>query len=181
MNLTPEHQALWDAAEKAKQNPGMAAWDFQDLCPPATIQALITELTEARARVAEGYEIVLRQRAELTTAQAQVKVLVDRIRAHSKAYNDRLTEDGDFLGMDLPLASSFTLLDMAINEDLPTSTQSFLSELERLRGNQRTPGTVEVCARFKYWDTEADESCSDKPASCHFQDCPIRPVKEPQA
>ena len=52
-------------------------------------------------------------------------------------------------------------------ENLPTAAKALMEELERLRANQRTPGTVEVCGNCRIEVGEPGFDCGDS-------QCPIR-------
>ena len=194
-NLTPYFLALWDAAEKALATRGCGdAWKHEEslmaleyAATPERIQALLKELSEATAEVRDlsgKLEITAMERdtAIIRTmgAEAGVTVLVEALRkTRSELFwcADQLKglgrpgHPGDSVSQAL-LAAKIAL------DNLPTASQSFLVEIERLRGNQRTPGTSEVCNHCRSHLFDARKRL----AAGHCPDfCPIRPAKEPQA
>lgn len=103
MNLSPEDQALWDAADDAMRRcddaddwysaedrdviPDSEDWPFIALANPVRIQALLTELSEARAE---------RDRhMALTNSNARIVAAFKAGRTGSSGCACVLDEDGD--------------------------------------------------------------------------------------
>lgn len=204
MNLSPENQALWDAAEKARhqlcayladssRNEGrddslltmqeaFAALDGLTAYH-AVSQALLTELSEVKARA--------------EAAEAQVKVLVDYLR--STLISQYVAERDEALAATAVLGEAVFRF-VKIHEDknisiavhsllhrelvkefkraltaLPAAAEAHLEELERLRANQIPAGCRAAC-----------EKCGENVSwllkhgatiGCDSAACP---VKEPQ-
>lgn len=130
MNLTPEHQALWDAAESELLAMGHSTGAHYERRRSLAkgIQALITELTEARGELVEAqarldHPLLDPSTQPIPENDPAVVAELDRVRAVCEQL-----EVADFANASLAIAC-------------------LLSELERLRGNQRTPGTREVCIK----------------------------------
>ena len=113
-------------------------------------------------------------RAERDELAAAVCVLVDRLGTYIKAYNIACEEDNE-------LEVSRSVLKQ-ITANLPTAAKELMEELERLRANQRTPGTVEVCAQCNARNPNSDGQCPGTwiGGSQDYSQCPV-PIRSAAA
>lgn len=176
-------------------------------CPNCDVPMWRVTERENRIEMQDGYEATV---IELRAATAKIEALtadsawwLKLVSEHVVNYNNRLTNDGNFLGIDLPLAASFTLLDMAREKDHPgaaiiaklaevtaerDAAKKILAAREEqldaerelaeakitaLEARQRTPGTVEGCSKCMH--------LADDWARCQAIDCPLRTPAQPKA
>lgn len=99
---------------------------------------------------------------EVTRLQGEAGVLIDRLRTFIHSYNTAMEEDD-------PKAVTESVLAQILS-NLPSAGQALLEERDRLRANQRTPGTVEKCGLCGHYESTPGTQIS----GCGKESCPIR-------